>query len=137
MTLRTNLTVKETLMAVKCCNCGIYFGMTETLYEQRNKDGGPFFCPNGHSQFYTRHRDMEKELEVLRKKEAQMQAEMMLLQSELKYSNNLLRGARAAKTRLENRVKKGVCPCCNRSFVQLARHMASKHPDYAGQEGKE
>jgi hypothetical protein len=24
----------------------------------------------------------------------------------------------------------GVCPCCNRTFQQLARHMKAKHPGY-------
>jgi hypothetical protein len=24
-----------------------------------------------------------------------------------------------------------VCPCCNRTFQALARHMNSKHPTYA------
>lgn len=32
--------------------------------------------------------------------------------------------------KIQTRVKGGVCPCCNRSFVQLTRHMKTKHPDY-------
>lgn len=24
----------------------------------------------------------------------------------------------------------GVCPCCNRSFTNVRRHMTSQHPDY-------
>lgn len=34
-------------------------------------------------------------------------------------------------TRTRNRIANGVCPCCDRSFTNLQRHMASKHPDYA------
>ena len=34
----------------------------------------------------------------------------------------------AALTRVKNRVSRGVCPNCNRTFKDLARHMASKHP---------
>jgi hypothetical protein len=33
-------------------------------------------------------------------------------------------------TRIKKRVAAGVCPCCNRSFKDLARHMAGQHPDY-------
>jgi Asp-tRNA(Asn)/Glu-tRNA(Gln) amidotransferase A subunit family amidase len=51
------------------------------------------------------------------------------------------RGQKAAKTRIKNdrdrirdRVGAGVCPCCNRTFKQLARHMQAKHPDYPGAE---
>lgn len=27
-------------------------------------------------------------------------------------------------------MKKISCPCCNRTFQNLQRHMTSKHPDY-------
>lgn len=27
------------------------------------------------------------------------------------------------------RIHNGVCPCCNRSFVNLQRHMKTKHPE--------
>lgn len=37
---------------------------------------------------------------------------------------------KGAATRLKNRAKAGVCPCCNRTFQNLARHMASQHPDH-------
>lgn len=37
--------------------------------------------------------------------------------------------AEAAKARRKlKRVQNGVCPCCNRSFWNLERHMKSKHP---------
>ena len=43
----------------------------------------------------------------------------------------LAREAKAisAKRRIEKRIHAGVCPCCNRSFPNLQRHMAAKHPD--------
>jgi hypothetical protein len=37
--------------------------------------------------------------------------------------------AEEAKARLEKRVRSGLCPCCKRSFVNLKRHMATKHPE--------
>ncbi|MFB3077027.1 MAG: hypothetical protein ACE1Y4_03380 [Lysobacterales bacterium] len=40
------------------------------------------------------------------------------------------RAHKAAATRIKNRVARGVCPCCNRSFTNLHRHMESKHPNY-------
>jgi hypothetical protein len=33
--------------------------------------------------------------------------------------------------RIEKRIHAGVCPCCNRTFQNLARHMNTKHPDEA------
>lgn len=37
--------------------------------------------------------------------------------------------ANAAK-KLRKRIKAGVCPCCHRTVKQMARHMATKHPNY-------
>jgi hypothetical protein len=40
--------------------------------------------------------------------------------------------AEHAKTaRKLSRVSAGVCPCCNRTFQNVARHMKTKHPDIA------
>lgn len=41
-----------------------------------------------------------------------------------------LSAQRGVTTRIKNRVKHGVCPCCQRTFRQLAAHMKSKHPDF-------
>jgi hypothetical protein len=43
------------------------------------------------------------------------------------------RSAAAAKgnvTKLRKRAAAGVCPCCNRTFLALQKHMAHKHPDF-------
>ena len=36
-------------------------------------------------------------------------------------------------TRAKRRISKGVCPCCNRTFQNLANHISEKHPDYSEQ----
>lgn len=33
-------------------------------------------------------------------------------------------------TKLKKRVANGACPCCNRHFSDLYRHIQSQHPDY-------
>lgn len=43
-----------------------------------------------------------------------------------------MRGKLKAQT---TRVKNGVCPCCNRSFQNLKRHMNTKHPNWSENEG--
>ncbi len=35
------------------------------------------------------------------------------------------------------RIVSGVCPCCNRTFQNLARHIAGQHPDFAEPAGGE
>ena len=39
-------------------------------------------------------------------------------------------GYKGHATRISKRVKNGVCICCNRTFADLARHMATKHPTF-------
>ncbi len=41
-----------------------------------------------------------------------------------------VRAQKAAKTKLKNRIKHGVCPCCKRTFQNIAKHIATKHPGY-------
>lgn len=38
-------------------------------------------------------------------------------------------GMKGALRKVKIRVGRGVCPCCNRSFENLRRHMESKHPE--------
>lgn len=113
-------------MVTECCfSCGVLFGLPEELYKilQNNPDKY-FYCPNGHSQHYVKSQEAVRREQVeklLREKEHQliMSANQKLeLEQQLKKVNNKLK-----------RVSKGVCPCCNRTFIDLQRHMKTKHPE--------
>jgi hypothetical protein len=39
-----------------------------------------------------------------------------------------LSASRGQVTKIKNRVGNGVCPCCDRSFTNLRRHMSTQHP---------
>jgi hypothetical protein len=43
-----------------CCNCGIEFHMARTLYKERKRDYGTFYCPNGHGQHYIKPGEQQK-----------------------------------------------------------------------------
>jgi hypothetical protein len=38
-----------------------------------------------------------------------------------------------SKARLRKRIAAGVCPCCYRTVSQMAKHIKTKHPDFAAQ----
>lgn len=109
-----------------CCNCGIPFFMPTYHYKRllANK-GESFYCPNGHGQHYTGKTEVEKlkeKLEALQKEKEQQHEDLQ----------NKWLDALGEKQKLEKqlkRVHKGVCPCCNRTFVNLQKHMATKHPE--------
>lgn len=121
-----------TLETVVCGKCGITFAMPAKFRSDRLQDGQAFYCPNGHGRVYR-----DDELDRLRaqledSRRATVRAEE-LRRVALKEAEHSTIEWRKSKTRLRNlreRVKNGVCPCCKRSFVQLAQHMATKHPEY-------
>jgi hypothetical protein len=42
---------------------------------------------------------------------------------------NAQKKSEAELRRIQKRTAAGVCPCCNRTFQQLARHMKTRHPE--------
>lgn len=124
--MATKLNYQEQLETHVCVSCGISFAMPEWFIDARRKDKRSFYCPNGHSLSYT-----EGEADKLRKQlDAEKQrAEMFRRENQEKEKS--IRALKGQITKTRNRIAKGVCPCCNRSFINLHRHMATKHPDYA------
>jgi hypothetical protein len=114
-------------VTISCCTeCGISWALPESYQKKRKEDGINFFCPNGHSQCY-------RESDVLK-----LQKQLDRANSDRdwwKQRQEATAKERAAeelkRKKLERRIKNGVCPCCQRSFVNVKRHMATKHPSYA------
>lgn len=104
-----------------CANCGVVFGMTEDLEGRRRGDAGRFYCPNGHTMSFG-----ESDKDRLRAATAKQQH----LADQLQAAERDAEQTRAALVRDRGRIANGVCPCCNRSFDNVRRHMASQHPDY-------
>lgn len=121
-----------TMVEATCCNCYTHFGMDQTLYNRLQANGGTFWCPLGHAQHYT-----DTEIQRLKKQlknandrmnYAEQRAECKAIEAEeAKRSRTAIKG-QLTKTR--KRIVNGVCPCCHRTFHQLASHMQQKHPDF-------
>lgn len=114
------------LRTTECYLCGVIFGMPAELYGYRLNDRKTFYCPNGHGQIFggkTEAEKLQEQLDEERRRRSQTEMELVVAQQRA-------RSVEKEKKRVEKRVKNGACPCCNRQFVQLARHMKSKHPDY-------
>ncbi len=130
-------TILLELVKVECCNCGCVYGLTETMERRMRDSHALFYCPNGHSQYFPG----ETEAEKLKRQVAQLQTSIEHKDaniSSLREQRSALERSRAAlkgvHTRTCNRVKNGVCPCCNRTFANLAAHMHTKHPDFKAAE---
>lgn len=125
------LTVDVELVTEECCNCGVLFAMPEDLVKKlrRQAESGSFYCPNGHAQHYMGKSEEQKRREAERRA-ANAEEEARIARVE---ATNAKRAAIRAKNELKNtkrRAAAAVCPCCQRSFVQLRRHMKSQHPEH-------
>ena len=117
--------IQVTLIHETCCNCATNFAMDNNLKQRLKETGDTFYCPNGHAQRYT-------ETEATRLKRQNQSLESNLRWAKIdaqnaKYSHAATKGK---LTKLKNRIANGVCPCCNRTFANISRHMAGQHPDY-------
>ena len=121
----------ETLVIVHCYKCGIAFGMQKEFNERCHNDSDiSFYCPKGHSQIYTSNKVAKLKSEV-EHMEARLNSKDKTIRS-LEYQR---RAQKANTTKLKNRIKNGICPCCKRSFSNLKRHMEGKHPEYNKRKG--
>jgi hypothetical protein len=103
------------------CWCGVHLAVPSGLYDEARRSGRGIYCPLGHTFVYS-----DTTAKQLARAEGRLQATRDLLRAEER-SHAATRGH---LTRQKKRVAAGVCPCCHRTFQQLARHMATKHPDF-------
>lgn len=120
----------ETLTVVTC-TCGINFAIPETLHQQLldHPGGAPdtksVVCPLGHRWHFLGKSEAQLERERRQGAERREKAVRDLLRAEER-SHSATKGK---LTKVKNRVHAGVCPHCNRTFQNLARHMGSKHAE--------
>jgi hypothetical protein len=97
--------------------------------QRQHRDGWqqtPIYCPLGHTHVIPGDGEaakLQKRLERERDRAARLLAERDQIEASL-------RAQKGATTKAKKRAAAAVCPCCHRSFSQLRRHMAAKHPDY-------
>ena len=120
-----------TLQTIECGTCGIIHAIPETLYDSCYEEGGFWHCPLGHSRGWSEGKIERDEASLKTKLDRAIKEKEWAEQN----ANNQKKKATALKgqvTKLKNRAKAGVCPCCNRTFKQLASHMKNKHPEFKG-----
>lgn len=114
------------LETLQCPSCAITFAVPEVWQREKRRSHETFFCPNGHNQYYSQETFEQKQIRELREAlDKQTRRANAAAQNEM-----IEREARKAVEKKMARVSAGVCPCCNRSFQNLSRHINTKHPDF-------
>ncbi len=120
------LKFEAALQTKTCPVCFINYAAPELLFEKKLEKKDNWFCPNGHSLVFTG----ETEAEKLAKEVARLKSEVEWQKGRvaLKAKDVIAQKGLAAKAKNKlARVEKGVCPKCNRSFQNVARHMQTQH----------
>ena len=110
---------------ITCYKCAIEFGVPQYFNEKRREDCEVFYCPNGHRQAY-----ITSSLSKLKKELAETHRELDRARVETREQRSKVAKIGRSYAKVRERVKNGVCPCCTRTFENLARHMKSKHPEF-------
>lgn len=118
-----------------CCRCSTNMFIPDELEDSARKSPDIwFYCAYGHKQHYSEGESEATKLRRERDRLAQRIAEKDdQIADERRRREEAERRESAQKgqvTKLKNRIGRGVCPCCNRSFTDLRRHMDTKHPDF-------
>lgn len=125
---------KVTIVEVNCAECGGVFGMQNNFQKMRYEDGKTFYCPAGHTNYYAKR---ENELKALKQRNENLNKRLAWAeQSErhaLEEAEHIKKEKAAIKgqlTKTRKRIANGVCPCCHRTFQNVASHMMTKHADF-------
>lgn len=112
-------------VTITCYSCKMPFGMSRAFYEARRKDHKDFTCPAGHEQHFTGKSEEEKLREEVERKGQMLDAAQQRAHRLERQRDDVTK----AHKRMRDRIRNGVCPCCNRTFQNLLRHMQTEHAD--------
>jgi len=118
-----------------CRSCGLDFALRRDFLNERRTDGGRWTCPYcGSCISYgadSENSKLKRELQRERRFKESAELARDKARADRDHAENRRRAEKAAKTRIKNRIAKGVCPCCNRTFQNLGQHMSLQHPEFA------
>ena len=126
----------------QCIRCGVWHTIPALSYESDLRLGGYHYCPNGHCYGWKTGTE-QAEQEAIRRERDLLRQQIARVEDERSAAWRVAADATAARKKAEGELKRnlnragaGVCPCCNRSFVALTRHMKSRHPEIVPMQAK-
>jgi len=118
------------------CWCGLPFALPTRLKNTCLETGDSFHCPLGHKNTYKESRadKYRREAEKLKQRLAHKDDIITRERRDREHAERSAAGLRGHITKLRKRASAGVCPCCNRQFQDLYRHIKTKHPEFSNSE---
>ncbi len=119
-------TAQVTLTEIVCGKCGGVYALSNLYVRSKEESGGFWRCPYCKCSWGYG----ESENDKLLKKIERLKKQKEWAEQETKNAERRRSAAIGQVTKMKNRAKAGLCPCCYRTIKQLAAHMKRKHPDY-------
>ena len=139
--MSTHLIEGQIFKLTTCKTCGARHLLPNDMFEGLREIGGYYHCPNGHGWGWRtgteraaeeeRQRQLDaarRERDLARQRIAQVEDEKREAIAEAEART---KAAEAATKRVAKRDHAGLCQCCNRTFSNVAQHMADMHPEIA------
>ena len=110
----------------ECGSCGVFFVIPELVYTNHRDHGGYSYCSNGHTWGWKEGRI---QTDAMRRERDRLKQDNARLEDEKAAALREAVSAKAQTMQVRRRAAAGVCPCCNRTFQNVQRHMKTKHPN--------
>lgn len=120
----------------QCGTCAVWHTVPEIVYDCFKREGGYWHCPNGHQRGWDKGTDAI-ERENIRRERDRLKQDAARLQDEIAAERKRADEAEHKIVQVRRRAVAGVCPCCNRTFLNVQKHMQSKHPNVVPLEQKQ
>lgn len=130
------------LAILECPSCAGTFAILQSYKDEAYRLGGfkkCWTCPyckiergygSGEAERLAKEKAvLERQLDATRKDVLWYQERRKEALAEAEHFRRSRDGMKGALNKVKKRVAHGVCPCCNRTFKQLAMHMAQMHPE--------
>lgn len=128
-------------VTILCGQCDEQFQVDRALYNIWKRSSQTWYCPHGHKRHYPQGKSeaekLREQLEEERRQRQRVEQSVAYWKDDANEARERAEkerrranGYKGHAARITKRAKAGVCPCCNRSFENLRRHMASQHPTF-------
>lgn len=125
---------------VNCHRCATQYLLPDELYKAaKSSESINFYCPYGHAAHYpageTEETRLRRERDRLKQQQARLEDEKREAWVDCQRQRERAEKAEKATKRLKKRSSAGTCPCCSRTFSNMAEHMKHQHPGFVADGG--
>ena len=125
--MTTTLDALAVLAVEECPTCYVMHAIPRSLLTNAKEKGATWYCPNGHATVFR-----TTELQRVRAELEKAQRAAITARKERDEAHQTTEREVKKRKAIERRAGNGVCLACHRTFANVLRHMASKHPGISG-----